>query len=97
MRLQIKKPAEAEKYRAEKMAEAQRQRVILEAEASAEALAMKGEAEAFAIEVKAKAEAEQVRLFVQYCYLDSSKQPRSEKIVFVLYCTILSEHQTFML
>lgn len=56
----IKKPAEAEKYRAEKIAEAQRQRVILEAEAEAEALAMKGEAEAFAIEVKAKAEAEQM-------------------------------------
>lgn len=56
----IRKPAEAEKYRAEKMAEAHKQKIVLEAEAAAEAIAMKGEAEAFAVEAKAKAEAEQM-------------------------------------
>merc|ERR1712088_1101439 len=56
----IKKPAEAEKYRLEKIAEAERLKSILEAEAEAEAMTLKGEAEAFAIEAKAKAEAEQM-------------------------------------
>ena len=46
---QVKKPAEAEKYKLEKLAEAERLRIVLEAEANAEALAVKGEAEAFAI------------------------------------------------
>ncbi|CAG5130816.1 unnamed protein product, partial [Candidula unifasciata] len=57
---QVKKPAEAEKYRLEKMAEAQRTRTIMEAEAEAEAIRIKGEAEAYAIEARAKAEAEQM-------------------------------------
>ena len=57
---QVRKPAEAEKYRLEKIAEAERNRVVLEAEAEAEAQALRGEAEAYAIEVKAKAEAEQM-------------------------------------
>ncbi|GFS22925.1 flotillin-1 [Elysia marginata] len=57
---QVKKPAEAEKFRLEKLAEANRMRVIMEAEAEAEAIKMKGEAEAFAIEARAKAEAEQM-------------------------------------
>ncbi|XP_025114041.1 flotillin-1-like isoform X1 [Pomacea canaliculata] len=57
---QVRKPAEAEKYRLEKLAEANRTRVILEAEAEAEAIQVKGEAEAFAIEAKARAEAEQM-------------------------------------
>ena len=56
----IKKPAEAEKYRLEKIAEAERLKAVLEAEAEAEAMTLKGEAEAFAIEAKAKAEAEQM-------------------------------------
>ena len=46
---QVKKPAEAEKFKLEKLAEAERLRIVLEAEANAEALAVKGEAEAFAI------------------------------------------------
>ncbi|BFZ19982.1 hypothetical protein BsWGS_23023 [Bradybaena similaris] len=57
---QVKKPAEAEKYRLEKLAEAQRMRTIMEAEAEAEAIKIKGEAEAYAIEARAKAEAEQM-------------------------------------
>lgn len=57
---QVRKPAEAEKYRLEKLAEANRNRVILEAEAESEAIQVKGEAEAYAIEAKAKAEAEQM-------------------------------------
>lgn len=57
---QVKKPAEAEKYRLEKLAEAQRTRTIMEAEAEAEAIKIKGEAEAYAIEARAKAEAEQM-------------------------------------
>ncbi|GFN90193.1 flotillin-1 [Plakobranchus ocellatus] len=57
---QVKKPAEAEKFRLEKLAEANRMRVIMEAEAEAEAIKMKGEAEAYAIEARAKAEAEQM-------------------------------------
>ncbi|CAK8679976.1 flotillin-1-like [Clavelina lepadiformis] len=57
---QVKKPAEAEKYRLETIAEAERNKVILEAEAAAEAVRVKGEAEAFAIEAKATAEAEQM-------------------------------------
>ena len=56
----IKKPAEAEKYRLEKIAEANRLRTVLEAEAEAEALQLKGESEAFATEAKATAEAEQM-------------------------------------
>lgn len=58
---QVRKPAEAEKYRLEKIAEANRNRIILEAEATSESKKLKGEAEAFAIEVKAKADAEQMR------------------------------------
>lgn len=57
---QVKKPAEAEKFRMERLAEAERNRIILEADAMAESVRMKGEAEAFAIEAKAKAEAEQM-------------------------------------
>ncbi|KAI8779052.1 flotillin-1-like isoform X1 [Biomphalaria glabrata] len=57
---QVKKPAEAEKFRLEKLAEANRMRIVMEAEAEAEAIRMKGEAEAFAIEARAKAEAEQM-------------------------------------
>merc|ERR1712002_1427151 len=57
---QIKKPAEAEKYRLETIANAERSKVVLEAEANAESIRMKGEARAFAIEAKAKAEAEQM-------------------------------------
>uniref|UniRef100_A0A0B6ZQM3 Band 7 domain-containing protein n=2 Tax=Arion vulgaris TaxID=1028688 RepID=A0A0B6ZQM3_9EUPU len=57
---QVKKPAEAEKYRLEKLAEAQRSRTVMEAEAEAEAIRIKGEAEAYAIEARAKAEAEQM-------------------------------------
>ncbi|XP_076455396.1 flotillin-1-like isoform X1 [Babylonia areolata] len=57
---QVRKPAEAEKYRLEKIAEANKQRVVMEAEADAEAIQVKGEAEAFAIEAKARAEAEQM-------------------------------------
>lgn len=56
----IKRPAEADKYKTETLAEANKNRVILEAEAEAEAIRVKGEAEAFAIEAKAKAEAEQM-------------------------------------
>ena len=40
---QVRKPAEAEKYRLEKIAEAERNRVVLEAEAEAEAQALRGE------------------------------------------------------
>ncbi|CAI9716706.1 Hypothetical predicted protein [Octopus vulgaris] len=58
---QVRKPAEAEKYRLEKIAEANRNRIILEAEANAAAKKMKGEAEAYAIQVKAKADAEQMK------------------------------------
>ncbi|KAL3870453.1 hypothetical protein ACJMK2_038516 [Sinanodonta woodiana] len=57
---QVRKPADAERYRLEKLAEANKNRIILEAEAEAEALRVRGEAEAFAIEAKAKAEAEQM-------------------------------------
>jgi len=57
---QVKKPAEAEKYRLETIAAAERNKVILEAEARAEAIKIRGEAHAFAIEAKAKAEAEQM-------------------------------------
>ncbi|XP_041370597.1 flotillin-1-like isoform X2 [Gigantopelta aegis] len=57
---QVRKPAEAEKYRMEKIAEANRMRIVMEAEAEAESVRMKGEAEAFAIEAKARAEAEQM-------------------------------------
>ncbi|XP_076436261.1 flotillin-1-like isoform X2 [Babylonia areolata] len=57
---QVRKPAEAEKFRLEKLAEANKQRVVMEAEADAEAIQVKGEAEAFAIEAKAHAEAEQM-------------------------------------
>ena len=46
---QVRKPAEAEKYRLEKIAEAERNRVVLEAEAEAEAQTLRGEAEAYAI------------------------------------------------
>lgn len=56
----IRRPAEAEKFRLEKLAEANKKRVLLEAEAEAEALRLKGEAEAYAIEAKAQAEAEQM-------------------------------------
>ncbi|CAE1287844.1 FLOT [Acanthosepion pharaonis] len=58
---QVRKPAEAEKYRLEKIAEANRNRIILEAEATAEAKKLKGEAEAYAVQVKAKADAEQMK------------------------------------
>ncbi|XP_002123705.2 flotillin-1-like [Ciona intestinalis] len=57
---QVKKPAEAEKYRLETIAEAERNKVVLEAEAEAESIRMRGEAQAFAIEARAKAEAEQM-------------------------------------
>ncbi|KAL5011623.1 hypothetical protein ScPMuIL_010174 [Solemya velum] len=57
---QVRKPAEAEKFRLEKIANANKIRVIMEAEGEAEAIRVKGEAEAFAIEAKAKAEAEQM-------------------------------------
>lgn len=57
---QIKKPADAERYRLEKLAEAQRAQLIMEAEAEAESIRMKGEAEAFALEAKGRAEAEQM-------------------------------------
>ncbi|XP_078272468.1 flotillin-1-like [Rhinoraja longicauda] len=57
---QVKKPAEAERYRLEKLAEAERLKLIMEAEAEAESIRVKGEAEAFAIHAKAIAEAEQM-------------------------------------
>jgi len=57
---QVKKPAEAEKYRMETIAEAERNKLVLEAEAKAEVIRLQGEAEAFSIEAKAKAEAEQM-------------------------------------
>jgi len=57
---QVRRPAEAEKYKLEKLAEAHRQRVVLEAEAEAEAIRLNGEAHAMAVEAKAKAEAEQM-------------------------------------
>ncbi|XP_012945240.1 flotillin-1 isoform X1 [Aplysia californica] len=57
---QVRKPAEAEKFRLEKLAEANRMRVIMEAEAEAESVKVKGEAEAYAIEARANAEAEQM-------------------------------------
>uniref|UniRef100_A0A915K9G2 Flotillin C-terminal domain-containing protein n=1 Tax=Romanomermis culicivorax TaxID=13658 RepID=A0A915K9G2_ROMCU len=57
----VRRPAEAEKYRLEKIAEARKQQTILEAQAEAEAIRLKGEAEAFAIEAKGKAEAEQMK------------------------------------
>jgi hypothetical protein len=38
----VRKPADAEKYRLETIAEAQKQKIIMEAEAEAEALALKG-------------------------------------------------------
>ena len=46
---QVRKPAEAEKYRLEKIAEAERNRVVLEAEAEAEAQALRGEVFLFSI------------------------------------------------
>ncbi|XP_062255992.1 flotillin-1b [Platichthys flesus] len=57
---QVKKPAEAEKYRLERLAEAMRLQLIMEAEAEAESIRMRGDAEAFAIEAKGRAEAEQM-------------------------------------
>ena len=51
---QVKKPAEAQKYKMEILAQAEKERVVLEAEAEAEAIKVKGEAEAYAIEEKAK-------------------------------------------
>jgi len=57
---QVKKPAEAERYRLETIAEAERKKVVLEAEAKAESICLKGEAEAYSIEAKAKAVAEQM-------------------------------------
>ncbi|XP_014670272.1 PREDICTED: flotillin-1-like [Priapulus caudatus] len=57
---QVRRPAEAEKYRLEMLAQAKRNQTILQAEAVAESIRVKGEAEAFAIEAKAKAEAEQM-------------------------------------
>ncbi|XP_021361554.1 flotillin-1-like isoform X1 [Mizuhopecten yessoensis] len=57
---QVRKPAEAERYRLEKIAEADRIKITLEAEAEAESIRVKGDAEAFAIEARAKAEAEQM-------------------------------------
>ncbi|XP_032903402.1 flotillin-1-like [Amblyraja radiata] len=57
---QVKKPAEAERFRLEKLAEAGRLKLIMEAEADAESIRVKGEAEAFAIQAKAIAEAEQM-------------------------------------
>jgi len=56
----VRKPAEAQKYKEEKIAEANKNKIILEAEAEAEAIRVRGEAEAFAIEAKARAEAEQM-------------------------------------
>ncbi|CRL03357.1 CLUMA_CG016333, isoform A [Clunio marinus] len=57
----VRRPAEAEKYRLEKLAEANKMKVILEAEAESESIKIRGEAESFAIEAKAKAEAEQMQ------------------------------------
>ncbi|XP_055487115.1 flotillin-1-like [Leucoraja erinacea] len=57
---QVKKPAEAERFRLEKLAEAERLKLIMEAEAQAESIRVKGDAEAFAIQAKAIAEAEQM-------------------------------------
>jgi len=57
---QIKKPAEAEKYRLETLAAAERRKIVLEAEAEAESIRLKGEAQSFAIQAKATAEAEQM-------------------------------------
>jgi len=54
----IKKPAEAERYKMEKLAEANKEKVLLEAEAEAEAIRLRGEAEAAAIKAKATAEAD---------------------------------------
>jgi len=56
----VRKPAEAQKYKEEKIAEANKNKIILEAEAEAESIRVRGEAEAFAIEAKALAEAEQM-------------------------------------
>lgn len=58
---QVRKPAEAQKYKMETLAQAEKEKIILEAEAEAESIKVRGEAEAFAIEEKAKAEAEQMR------------------------------------
>lgn len=57
----VRRPAEAEKYKMERLAEAHRARILLEAEAEAEAIRLKGEAEAYAVEKKAIAEAEQMQ------------------------------------
>ncbi|BET02541.1 Hypothetical proteinB [Nesidiocoris tenuis] len=57
---QVRRPAQAEKYRLEKLAEANRYRLIMEAEAEAESIRLRGEAEAASILAKAKAEAEQM-------------------------------------
>ncbi|ETE62209.1 Flotillin-1, partial [Ophiophagus hannah] len=57
---QVKKPAEAERYRLEKLAEAERTQLIMQAEAEAEAIRVKGEAQAYAVEAKARADAEQM-------------------------------------
>ena len=42
MDAQVRKPAEAEKYRLEKLAEANRMRIVMEAEAEAEAIRVRG-------------------------------------------------------
>eukprot|EP00117_Sycon_ciliatum_P020420 scpid58083/ scgid18197/ Flotillin-1 len=57
---EMKKPAEAERFKVEKLAEAHKQRTVLEATAEAEAVKLQGEAQAYAIEAKAHAEAEQM-------------------------------------
>lgn len=56
----IRRPADAEKFRLEKTADAEKQRIILQAQAASEAEQMKGEAEAYAVLTKGQAEAEQL-------------------------------------
>lgn len=57
---QVRKPADAEKYKVEAIAAANKNKIVLEAEAEAESIRIRGEAQAFAIQAKATAEAEQM-------------------------------------
>ncbi|KAK4302653.1 hypothetical protein Pmani_025268 [Petrolisthes manimaculis] len=58
----IRKPAEAEKFRAETLAKAEKQKVLLEAEARSEAIKLKGEALAGAQLARAEADAIKIRM-----------------------------------
>ncbi|KJE97317.1 flotillin 2-PF [Capsaspora owczarzaki ATCC 30864] len=67
---QVRKPADADKFKIETLAQAQRTRTIVSAQAEAEAIKLIGAAEAAAIQAKGIAEADEMRMkaaaFKQY-------------------------------